>query len=295
MHANGVFLPTQPWKELWDLWILGFILYSAVMVPYRICFSAPAEHYMFWLEQGVTVSFIIDVCFSYNTAYMEDERWVVSRSKIAIRYMQGWFWIDFPSSLPIEFIDSLLEGDSTSLGMLRFLRLFRLLRLLRLLKVRSYPREHAALLERACKQSALRLERVAAGGRVRVQRVQWHGRASPLELSTHHAVRLLCPRSQLGEYIAALEIRFDLNLTFLRICQMVLQLIFLAHILGCFWFYIASLTGIDHDTVTWVSTYDDGSGIDAHPQKQYLYSLYWALTTLTTVRKRRSPVAQNVV
>jgi len=221
MYANGVVLPTQPWKEIWDLWILGFILYSAVMVPYRICFSAPAEHYMFWMEQAVTISFIIDVCFSFNTAYMEDERWVISRPKIAIRYLQGWFWIDFPSSLPIEFIDSILEGDSASLGMLRFLRLFRLLRLLRLLK--------------------------------------------------------------LGEYIAALEIRFDLNLTFLRICQMVLQLIFLAHILGCFWFYIASLTGIDHETVTWVSAYDDGSAIDAPPQKQYLYSLYWALTTLTTV------------
>ena len=64
-----------------------------------------------------------------------------------------------PSSLPIELIDSMLEGDSKALGYLRFLRLFRLLRLLRLLKV--------------------------------------------------------------GEYIASLEIRFDLNLTFLRIIQMV--------------------------------------------------------------------------
>jgi hypothetical protein len=90
--------------------------------------------------------------------------------------------------------------------------------------------------------------------------------------------------AQLGEYIAALEIRFDLNLTFLRICQMVLQLIFLAHILGCFWFYIASLVGLDPEIATWVAAYDEGSGIDADPETQYLYSLYWALTTLTTVR-----------
>jgi len=221
IYANGVVLPTQPWKEIWDLWILGFILYSAVMVPYRICFSAPAEHYMFWMEQAVTISFIIDVCFSFNTAYMEDERWVISRPKIAIRYLQGWFWIDFPSSLPIEFIDSILEGDSASLGMLRFLRLFRLLRLLRLLK--------------------------------------------------------------LGEYIAALEIRFDLNLTFLRICQMLLGLLFLAHLLGCFWFYVAASVGLSPEIVTWVSSYDDGSALDAPPSTQYLYAVYWALTTLTTV------------
>lgn len=109
-----------------------------------------------------------------------------------------------PSSLPIELIDSMLEGDNKGLGYLRFLRLFRLLRLLRLLKV--------------------------------------------------------------GEYIAGLEIRFDLNLTFLRIVQMLLALLFLAHILGCFWFYMAALVGIDADIVTWVSTYDDGKAALPLPQ-----------------------------
>lgn len=109
---------------------------------------------------------------------------------------QGWFWIDAPSSLPIELIDALMSGENTNLGYLRFLRLFRLLRLLRLLKI--------------------------------------------------------------GEYVAALEIRFDLNLTFLRIIQMVANLLMLAHMLGCFWFYMASLVGINEETVTWVSSYDDG-------------------------------------
>ena len=46
---------------------------------------------------------------------------------------------------------------------------------------------------------------------------------------------------KLGEYIAAVEIRFDINLTVLRILQMVCYLLFLAHILGCFWFYMAAL------------------------------------------------------
>ena len=218
---NGVFLPTQPWKEVWDLWILGFILYSAVMVPYRICFSSGAEGLMFIFEQLITLSFLIDVGFNFNTAFMQDERWITDRGSIAVRYLQGWFWIDFPSAIPVELIDLLLEGDSSSLGMLRFLRLFRLLRLLRLLKV--------------------------------------------------------------GEYVAALEIRFDINLTFLRIVQMVLQLLFLAHMLGCFWFYMAALVGIDMEITTWVSSYDDGRGVDAPPDVQYLYAVYWALTTLTTV------------
>ena len=34
---------------------------------------------------------------------------------------------------------------------------------------------------------------------------------------------------------------------------------------------------------TWLRRYDNGSGVDADVWTQYLYSVYWALTTLTTV------------
>jgi len=202
--------------------ILVMIMYSAIMVPFRICFDAEAVGYMFIFEQCVTFVFITDVLFNFNTAYLDDTRWVISRPRIAVTYLQGWFWIDVPSSVPVELIDIFVEGDNDHLAMLRFLRLFRLLRLLRLLKV--------------------------------------------------------------GEYIAALEIKFDVNLTFLRIVQMLCSILFLAHMLGCFWFYLAVLVGLDQDeTPTWVAVYAGGSGLDAPPHIQYLYSVYWALTTLTTV------------
>jgi len=135
--TNGVFLPVHAWKEIWDLWVLMLILYSAVMVPYRICFSATAVGFMFIFEQTITASFITDVCFNFNTAYFDNEKWVTDRGKISARYLTGWFWIDAPSSFPVELVDYFMEGDSSTLGMLKFLRLFRLLRLLRLLKVRG--------------------------------------------------------------------------------------------------------------------------------------------------------------
>ena len=47
---------------------------------------------------------------------------------------------------------------------------------------------------------------------------------------------------------------------------------------------MAAIVGIDPEITTWVSSYDDGSAIDAPPATQYLYAVYWALTTLTTVR-----------
>ncbi len=45
-------------------------------------------------------------------------------------------------------------------------------------------------------------------------------------------------------------------------------------------FYIALTGGYE---VTWISEYDGGSGLDKPVLVQYLYSVYWALTTLTTV------------
>ena len=48
--------------------------------------------------------------------------------------LRGWFWVDAPSSLPLELLD-LLPGDTSQLSFLRFVRMFRLLRLLKLLKL----------------------------------------------------------------------------------------------------------------------------------------------------------------
>jgi hypothetical protein len=62
----------------------------------------------------------------------------------------GWFWIDAPSSLPVELITFFVNSEegTSHLSLLRFLRMFRLLRLLRLLKVsmrkQSMPPENPA-------------------------------------------------------------------------------------------------------------------------------------------------------
>ena len=47
------------------------------------------------------------------------------------------------------------------------------------------------------------------------------------------------------------------------------MLLFLMHLMGCFWFYITLMeTG-----PTWISEYDDGSGLEKPPERQYLYSI----------------------
>ena len=83
---------------------------------------------------------MLDLLFSFSTAHLIDESyWETRRSAIAARYLQGWFWIDMPASIPWEIFDLMgTEGVSDNARMLRLMRMFRLVRLLRLLKIKQY-------------------------------------------------------------------------------------------------------------------------------------------------------------
>uniref|UniRef100_A0A7S2GCY9 Cyclic nucleotide-binding domain-containing protein n=1 Tax=Haptolina brevifila TaxID=156173 RepID=A0A7S2GCY9_9EUKA len=71
------------------------------------------------------------------------------------------------------------------------------------------------------------------------------------------------------------------NLRVLKLVEIFVKLGYIAHILGCGFFFMHILA--DEDEATWVSEYDGGSALDAPLSKQYLYSIYWSLTTMSTV------------
>ena len=129
---------TAPIKERWDLVICLLIAYSAIIVPYRLCFDAEAKGALFVLEAGMSLVFMCDLVLSFNTAYLVGGEWVSSREQIARRYLSGWFWIDAPSSLPVELIELCLPSsanDARALSAFRILRMLRMVRMLRLLKL----------------------------------------------------------------------------------------------------------------------------------------------------------------
>jgi len=154
--------PTAPIKMKWDIVMLFLILYNVIMVPVRICFEveAPAGSIEFWLETFFDMLFIVDIVLNFNSAYVNDEGSLeTNRSKIASTYLRGWFLIDGPSSLPTEPVMELIGlaipdlgigstapepegcvsegGGDTAMMMpklLRFLRMIRFMKLIRLLK-----------------------------------------------------------------------------------------------------------------------------------------------------------------
>jgi hypothetical protein len=218
----GILTPSGPRKRQWDLFVMVLVLYSAVALPLRMCFDARAEGVLWSLEASISVVFLADVFVAFNTAIEIDGAWVYDRTSIAKSYFAGWFWIDAPSSVPVELIELLITTqDINNLSVLRFLRMFRLVRLLRLLKVK--------------------------------------------------------------EYVVRLEEHFNINLKALKLVEIFLKLGFIAHFLACGWFYVHVLAIEAGEEATWISSYDDGSALEGTLGRQYLFSLYWALTTMSTV------------
>ena len=139
LSRRCLIMPIGTWKEKWDLFVLTLIFYSALVVPVRVCFDADAVGWVWCLEVTMTFCFIFDVLLSFQTVFFDSTqgKWVTSRWLIARAYLRGWFWIDVPSSVPVEIIS--LYVDAQSLSMLRVLRMIRLIRRKRRARARPRP------------------------------------------------------------------------------------------------------------------------------------------------------------
>ncbi len=78
----------------------------------------------------VTSYYFLDILINFNTGYNKDGQYFESRKKIAINYLQLWFWIDLLTTLPYQDIMESLESDegTSFIKILRFLKLLRLIR-----------------------------------------------------------------------------------------------------------------------------------------------------------------------
>ena len=89
----------------------------------------------------------MDIPINFITAY-EDEYTtlpVVDLKSIANNYLKGWFFIDFLTVLPVDFIENLLmsshdgmqsfENDSKNIKLARLARIPRIYKIVRILKV----------------------------------------------------------------------------------------------------------------------------------------------------------------
>jgi hypothetical protein len=134
-HSNG--------KMVWDLFIAVLILFSVVIVPYRIAFAVDVSGAMLVLDYMIDLLFGMDIILSFRQVVYIPAKgvWSTDNWVNGNLYFKGWFVIDILSTVPFDKIAAFFmpvseDGNNArNLQLTRTLRLVRLLKLVRVLKL----------------------------------------------------------------------------------------------------------------------------------------------------------------
>lgn len=81
------------------------MIYTALFTPFNIAFEDEKSFLRKYMDYGADLVFLLDIIINFVSSYFDNEdNLVVEHKKIAINYLKGWFWIDFISIIPFEFI-----------------------------------------------------------------------------------------------------------------------------------------------------------------------------------------------
>ncbi len=112
------------------------LLYSAVVLPYRIAFVEDDSGAMTGLDIAFDLIFTIDILLSFFSAYVDNEDNVVkNRKKIVMNYLKTWFSVDLISVIPLSYIKG-STGNFAGINQLsRISKVSKIYRLLKLTKI----------------------------------------------------------------------------------------------------------------------------------------------------------------
>ncbi|KAJ1620241.1 hypothetical protein T492DRAFT_568078, partial [Pavlovales sp. CCMP2436] len=146
--------PHGSFKMCWDSMMSVLILYSTLIIPYRIAFMTPAAGPLVGFDWAVDAIFFADILVNFVTGTPaptddfsllhagEVQEYSYDLRLIAGRYVGGWLALDLVSTIPFDRIVQLAyhgsNADNTvllrSTKLLRTVRLMRLVKLVRLVR-----------------------------------------------------------------------------------------------------------------------------------------------------------------
>ena len=135
---NFIILPDSKFKKLWDSLIAIVILYSSICTPYKLAFIDSNSNREDVVDIIVDVLLGIDLVLNFFSAYYDsEENLVKSRKKIIIKYLKGWFAIDFISIFPFFLIINNNKASSISRlsKVSKIPKIYKLLKLTKLLRI----------------------------------------------------------------------------------------------------------------------------------------------------------------
>ena len=143
LPQRGIINPGNGLKVRWDLLVGALIVYSVIIIPYRLGFAVEADvgGAFYWFDWAVDTVFVCDIVVNFRTAYLDEgaDALMTTPSDISRNYLTTWFAVDFFSVVPLELIATSVSGGGggaafRSFKLLKVVRLFRLLKLVKLLE-----------------------------------------------------------------------------------------------------------------------------------------------------------------
>lgn len=139
-----VIFPNNKFILVWDGLILTLVLYVILYLPFEMGITGGFHaserwSYYFLIETIINMIFLTDVGLNFCRAYYDKYgRLVVNRSKIAKRYLRGYFLVDLVACTPVDLILFLVpeaDGRVNPFQLLVAFNLFRLFRISRAFRV----------------------------------------------------------------------------------------------------------------------------------------------------------------
>ena len=84
----------------WDFLIVFLLIYTALFVPYKVCFENKSSDAQFIFDCWVDTCFFIDIILTFFVATEENMEIETNKVTLAKNYFKGWFWIDLFTTIP---------------------------------------------------------------------------------------------------------------------------------------------------------------------------------------------------
>ncbi|OLQ07994.1 Potassium/sodium hyperpolarization-activated cyclic nucleotide-gated channel 2 [Symbiodinium microadriaticum] len=147
--------PGRPFRNVWDILAVVFLVHDMIVIPLRF-FDVPEALVLDLLSWFTQIFWNLDIIASFLTGYYQDGNLVMEPVKIALNYAKTWLAFDM-TVVSLDWIILLLAADSDAQGVHRLsktVRVLRFLRMVRILRLAKISRMSEAVQEQIQSQSA---------------------------------------------------------------------------------------------------------------------------------------------
>lgn len=77
-------MPDSKFKGVWNAVIIFFMIYTATILPYRVCFVDDYSSFYYHFDYVMNIVFGIDILVTFLSAYYDDDNVMVTSNKYII-------------------------------------------------------------------------------------------------------------------------------------------------------------------------------------------------------------------